>query len=371
MQADAEVDYLLILRGCAGLGVFFGHMAGIGPLSIGAIVSKGEASLAYVFHDQPYETWRTILEIATPLIGKNFVLLFFVQSGYLMGKLFQEGRYDALTGKARFYWARYLRLAPALYVNLVLCALFYILANPTPLTLAGDFLFLNNFTLLTVNSVTWSLSHEFQYYLLAPFVFLVFRARVAWLAVAIVAAFAIGQWLGPVAYVHVFLIGFAVSLLPRPQTTQRAKNLGLLLGLLAFHLGFNALFFYHYRVSADLWATAISVLLVWQCERPSPATSSPLLRVGMAAGNLTYGFYLWHYVLLMSFRPMLTEWAKAMAPANLASLLAPAIFHGLELAIVLPLAFIIAWICFVFIETRFRPGLYSRADLAGPKGRTS
>lgn len=52
VQVDDEaVDYLLILRGCAALGVFLGHMAGIGPLSIGAIVSKGEATLAYAFHD--------------------------------------------------------------------------------------------------------------------------------------------------------------------------------------------------------------------------------------------------------------------------------------------------------------------------------
>lgn len=279
-----------------------------------------------------------------------------------MGKLFKEGRYDAIGGKAEFYWARYLRLAPALYVNLVLCACFYILADPTPWKLVGDFLFFNNFTLLTVNAVTWSLSHEFQYYLLAPFVFLVFRARPVWLAVAIVVAFAVGQKFSPVGYVYVFLIGFAVSLVPRPPTSQRAKNLGLLLGLLAFHLGFNALFFYHYRLSADLWATLISVLLVWQCERPSAAKSSPILRAGMVAGYLTYGFYLFHYVLLMQFRPRLTEWAQAVTSSKL---LGSVVFHGLEIAIILPLTYGIAWVSFVYVESRFRPGLYSKADLAG------
>ena len=312
VPADVGADYLLILRGCAAFGVFLGHMATIGSLSIGAIVSKGEKGFAYVAHEQSYENWRTILEIVTPIQGRNFVFLFFVQSGYLMGKLFKEGRYNAQTGKAEFYWARYLRLAPALYVNLIICALFYILADPSPLKLVGDFLFINNFTLLTVNAVTWSLSHEFQYYLLAPFVFLIFRARVGWLAIVILGAFAIGQQYSPVAYVYILLIGFAVSLLPRSPTTQGAKNAGLLLGLLAFHLGFNVLYFYHYRISADLWATLISALLVWQCERPSAVRSSPILRVGMVLGYLTYGFYLWHYVLLMKFFVPLTRWARAI-----------------------------------------------------------
>ena len=37
-------------------------------------------------------------EILTPLLGTNFVILFFVQSGYLMGKVFADGRYDATAG---------------------------------------------------------------------------------------------------------------------------------------------------------------------------------------------------------------------------------------------------------------------------------
>src|SRR5471032_1733694 len=159
----------------------------------------------------------------------NFVVLFFVQSGYLMGKVFFEGWYDAQTGKRAFYWARYLRLAPLLYFNLIVCIGLYRYADLDLGMMLGDFLFINNFTGRGINLVTWSLSHEMQYYLVAPFVFLAFRrARPAELIGAMVLAIGlfalptIWPFAGHFDVAFAFVAGFSVNLLLRfvPRTIR-------------------------------------------------------------------------------------------------------------------------------------------------------
>jgi peptidoglycan/LPS O-acetylase OafA/YrhL len=365
LKKSAPIDYLMVLRGAAAIGVALGHLAGIGALSIGAVVTKSRFS--YVPHAEPFETWRTMVEILTPLVGLNFVILFFVQSGYLMGKVFFEGRYDAVSGKRHFYWARYLRLAPALYVNLVICALFFPGANNNPTMMLGDFLFINNFTGRGINLVTWSLSHEMQYYLIAPFVFLAFRkvsaVRVTGLVALIVAAFLIGQHIDQFGYIFCFLAGFGVNLLPKPAVSPRTKKIGLAIGLLTVHLGFNLLYFYHQNTAAIVLTTLAAAALVYVCEMRSQAEHGSVgFRFGMMTGYLTYGFYLWHYVIIRTLGPYFDSWARAVTSIHWAQ---TAIYHGLELAIAIPIAYVFAWFSFVFIESTFRPRLYQ----SGTPGR--
>jgi len=354
LAREIPIDYLLVLRGCAALGVFSGHLAALGPISIGAVVTKGQWN--YTPHAEPFETWRSVLEILTPLLGLNFVVLFFVQSGFLMGKVFFDRRYDAENGKFEFYWARYLRLAPLLYVNLVVCAFFYKYADVAPLKLAADFLFLNNFTGPSVNGVTWSLSHEMQYYLVAPFVFMFCKRHIGWLLAAIAAAFVIGQFAPPFGYTYAFLVGFGVNLMPKRIVTARAKHVGLIVGLLVLHLGFNSLMFAHFETAAVLLATIASAALVYVCEQQSNAPSSMLLRWGVLTGYLTFGFYLWHYVVIRTFTDTILGWTSALTDTPWAATM---IFHGLELVTALPVSYGLAWLSFVFIESRFRPGLYA------------
>src|SRR5579883_95317 len=351
----ASIDHLMVLRGIAALGVFLGHFAGIGSLSIGAIVTKGPWN--YLPHDKPFETWRTVVEILTPLVGLNFVILFFAQSGYLMGKVFFDARYDARSGKDAFYWARYLRLAPALYVNLVLCALFFKYADDAPLPMIGDFLFINNFTGRGINLVTWSLSHEMQYYLVAPFVFLLCHKRPILLVVLVAATFWLGQMYPPFGFVFAFLTGFGVNLVPKREISPAQKQVGLVIGLIVLHLGFNVLYFYHQASEAVLLAAMTSAALVWLCEQPSREEhQAPVLRQLMIVGYLTYGFYLWHYPILRTFADLFFGWVQALA---MPSWLATLTFHALELGVVLPLSLGAAYCSFVLIEARFRPNLYS------------
>jgi peptidoglycan/LPS O-acetylase OafA/YrhL len=356
----APIDYLMVLRGAAVIGVFLGHVAGIGSLSIGAVVSKGP--WGYLPVHEPHETWRTVVEILTPLLGGNFVVLFFVQSGYLMGKVFIDGRYDARSDKAAFYWARYLRLAPALYVNLLICALFFKDADNALLMMIGDVLFINNFTGRGINLVTWSLSHEMQYYLVAPFVFLVCRHRPVLLLLLIALTFWLGRMYAPFGAVFAFLLGFGVNLLPRPGASSTEKQIGLVIGLLILHLGFNVLLLHRHEASAYLLAAVTSTALVWLCERPSPEErQAPFLRAMMTMGYLTYGFYLWHYPILRTIAGPLGQWVDGLTSTPW---LATPLFHALELIIVLPLSLAAAYGSFVLIEARFRPSLYSSIERA-------
>src|SRR5258708_30411222 len=72
--SDAEPDYLMVVRGAAVVGVALGHIFTIGGGSLGAFVSKGP--YGFRFHTEHYEWWRSLLQIATPIVGLNFVVLF-------------------------------------------------------------------------------------------------------------------------------------------------------------------------------------------------------------------------------------------------------------------------------------------------------
>jgi peptidoglycan/LPS O-acetylase OafA/YrhL len=70
----AYVDYLLIIRGLASFGVLVAHCFSMGEYSMGS-------NLALIGSN------------FVPTTGGNFVLTFFVLSGYLMTTLFLDGRY--------------------------------------------------------------------------------------------------------------------------------------------------------------------------------------------------------------------------------------------------------------------------------------
>jgi peptidoglycan/LPS O-acetylase OafA/YrhL len=364
---DTPIDYLMVLRGCAVIGVLLGHVFGIGTFSIGAVVTKGPYN--YVPHAEPFDNWRTAVECLTPLIGQNFVILFFVQSGYLMGKVFFEGRYDARTGKRAFYWARYLRLAPLLYFNLIICLAFYRHADLSPIKLLGEFLFINNFTGFGLNNVTWSLSYELQYYLIAPFIFLAFRRAdgkaVAGCLVLVTVAFWIGRSVPFLAFTYAFLLGFAVNLMPKRPTSVLAKRLALVFGLLVLHLGYNVLQFIKETELAGLLAVLVSACMVYMCERPADEkktkkTSPLILRVGEMTGYLTYGIYLWHYPMIMTRSSDFHVLTQGIAKANDLPLWQTVLlYQGMMLIYVLVVSYVLAYTTFVLIEARFRPSLYS------------
>jgi peptidoglycan/LPS O-acetylase OafA/YrhL len=72
------IDNLLAIRGLCALGVAVSHLIGASRLSFGWYLENGWEAGA---------TSHAIFSALLPTTGKNFVLFFFVHSGYLMGKV--------------------------------------------------------------------------------------------------------------------------------------------------------------------------------------------------------------------------------------------------------------------------------------------
>ncbi|MBD2388000.1 acyltransferase family protein [Cylindrospermum sp. FACHB-282] len=114
------------------------------------------------------------------------VWIFFVLSGYLMGKAFYAERYTAdVPGVINFWRNRFVRIVPLYYFSILILT---ILVYPNWLKIEnwGYLLRLFTFTYefsvtsqpgMNFNVVFWSLSTEVQFYILVPFIFSYFKQR--------------------------------------------------------------------------------------------------------------------------------------------------------------------------------------------------
>ncbi len=152
-------DKLLILRGLACLAVVIQHA---GPPRDFLYVSGRDLS---------WFMWVN---------AGSAVSIFFVLSGYLMGKAFFANRYSlSFSGVKKFYIARAMRLLPLYYFVVLTLALFY----------NGSFIDVQNWKsivkLLTfsynhtdLNTAFWTLAVEVQFYLLVPLLFWIFQSNI-------------------------------------------------------------------------------------------------------------------------------------------------------------------------------------------------
>jgi peptidoglycan/LPS O-acetylase OafA/YrhL len=111
--------------------------------------------------------------------GAIAVWIFFVLSGYLMGKVFYTKRYTAdIAGVIKFWRNRALRIFPLYYFAVLILSIF---VYPEILKFSNwGFLFrictftyhpYISFDIVKFNDVFWSLSTEVQFYLIVPFVY--------------------------------------------------------------------------------------------------------------------------------------------------------------------------------------------------------
>ncbi|OUL17465.1 acyltransferase [Nostoc sp. 106C] len=163
MKQTNHLDTLLALRGFACLMVVILHC------------NPPRNSIIY----QNYDFSWIILSH-----GFVAVWIFFVLSGYLMGKAFYAERYTFdLPGVINFWRNRILRILPLYYFVILICILF-VYPNLLKIENWGNLVRLCTFTYnsslelksdLAFNGVIWSLSTEVQFYILVPFIYSYFK----------------------------------------------------------------------------------------------------------------------------------------------------------------------------------------------------
>ena len=376
-EPPGYIDNLLAIRGLCALGVAVGHLIGASELSFRWYVENGWEAGA---------TSHAIFSALLPTTGKNFVLFFFVHSGYLMGKIFFMDAYGLdQQGLVRFYRGRFLRIAPLLYLNLTVCLLILASANPTVVEALGDFLFVNNFTGRDINGVTWSLSWEMQYYLIAPFVFAIFAvpSKNALVQVIVLACvFEIASVLGmrdlpPTEFFFYFLLGFAVNLALRQFDARKFSGSSALAVVGGFFVA-NGVYYVLFnagleRVAANPFIGVAAAFTIYLLELPRADASVPqpyerygtlhllTLRFWTWIGILSYGIYLWHLPISLLGTSFAVETARMLID-SLGGIDAGwqrvLIFHGVQLPMMLGLTLLVSLFTFFMVEIRFRPHLY-------------
>lgn len=297
-----------VLRGFAAVSVMLFHCIGLLPWDVSGT---------------PFAIFR---------VGWIGVDLFFAISGYVItaSAIRQKDRLDYTT----YFWrARLARILPLYYVTTVVFLLAVssaALAKDAPLQVLSHLFLAHNFfqsAAFSINGVTWSLSVELQFYVLAFFIVPMFiRADRAMLIAGYLALsggvlayrFVCWYWLTKAgasddAFIHLFsqvpalidsfALGGLVYMLKLARLT-RAQT--VLLALLAFCL-LMAIYFIYDANAAHYWRSlpmsvmfrslvalfAVVALLLAMSIRTSLAWQ-PILELG----KISYGIYLWHLIVL-------------------------------------------------------------------------
>lgn len=319
----------------------------------------------------------------TPLAahGHLGVDLFFVLSGYLIGGGWVIARLGGPAVPVGTFWKRrFLRVFPAYWSQwLVLALLAWWSAQPFPLDATGALLSATlTFNIVqneaALNPVWWSLPVEWNFYLVAPLMALLFATRRAlppWLAMLVLASVALRAVMWWAIHTHgADAVAFYRWVIQLPGRLDQFA-LGMLVAhALALGRGGSE------RVLL-LAGTVATLVLVWSSHRAgnivdgaiapwlffqfallgcafAALTAAAALsrsrlvtyllanRALVFAGTVSYSLYLWHYPVLQWMR----EWAQSQGWATADWRWAIA---------VVALSLLLAWVSYRLVERPFLP----------------
>lgn len=307
--------------------------------------------------------------VLTSVVRRGYlgVPIFFAISAFIVALPFAQHWLNGArkVGIGPFYLRRLTRLEPPYFFNLILlwlvgAALGYFALAETAPGLLASLLYQHNQVFghfSAINSVAWSLEVEFQFYLLAPLLTLVFGVRPGWL-----------RWL-------VLALAGGVLVVLRDQANRRVE-LSLLGQFEAFVAGLVVVDVYLTRWRGQLPARAVwdaLGLLGWIGFFGCSGLSNQALRAGVATacliaallgslggvwlarvfgnrwvftfGGMCYSYYLWHQALLMELVPRLQRWLGLQDnhPAQFAAVA----------AISLPVVLVCCTALFIWVEKPF------------------
>ncbi len=318
------------------------------------------------------------------------VELFFALSGFLItGILWDSMQPHRAPHRLRnFYARRALRIFPLYYVALAICAIeliaiggkfsqirmFYILAFflqdlPKLTEIAQQIPTLPHYHL-------WSIAVEEQFYLLWPFLLLIFSTRRAALRLCLgTFALSLAFCLTIFGMTHVFsaqtarimssfllthagalALGGAVAVLLRSPADSNEQTTVARFALPAFFLGLatyiaSSLFCHTFTLTPRLqfviglpavWlASAATIPLVLRSGLPRRFCSAAPLRF---MGRISYGFYVFHLLLQPVFDTIATHYAHADSGSY---------YQFVRMAAGFPITLAVAWVSFQLLELPF------------------
>lgn len=324
----------------------------------------------------------TVAPIPFACLGEGHVgvALFMTLSGYIFAKL--------LSGKdiiySRFVWNRCVRLLPLLGFVIGLVAIKTYWQGGSLRELARNVAW--GWLKPSLPNGGWSITAEFHFYLLLPWMLLLMRhaRRWMWLALVVALGARLGLWLHfhtvqrlafwtIVGRFDQFLLGMYAFELRRWVSPKLWVGVAAVAAWLGYLTWFDALGGYHgtgrhptlgaiWIVEPTIEAVSCAVLIVWYDQRTTTATGR--LSTALAAiGNYSYSIYLLH--------PFFVFWLPKMIHHHLLDL--SNYYVGLVSSLVcFGLAVPIGYLSFTWVESPFlklrKPYLRQRRVSGGAAG---
>ncbi|MBS0616599.1 MAG: acyltransferase [Spirochaetes bacterium] len=345
---------------------FRGDLQGLRAIAVLAVL---------VFH-----VWPKIFRGGFIGVDVFFVISGFLITGIIVGEIEKEKKLDLL----RFWGRRMLRLLPAASVVLVFALVGTLLFLPRTDWLKGAeqvfaaALYAENWALVaqatdywaqgqspTAVQHYWSLSIEEQFYFVWPplLAFSGFLARMVRVSVRgfagtfifLIFTFSLymsvsgAHWAGTPYFTTAtraweLALGALLALFgEKILATPAVKAAAGWLGLVAI---FVSIFFINESLPFPGWIALVptvgTALVIWAEAAPYAPYRLLALKPAQYIGDISYSLYLWHWPVIIFFKPFGDEFAKAYFPA-----------------LVLALTFALAIISKYFIEDPFRFGRFS------------
>jgi peptidoglycan/LPS O-acetylase OafA/YrhL len=309
--------------------------------------------------------------------------VFFVISGFLIsGIILDETRLGEFSLRG-FYARRIRRIFPALLLVLVVSLLAgWWLLLPADMVRLGNQLaasaaFVSNFYLWFQSGYfspdartfpllhLWSLGVEEQFYIVWPLIIIGLRWKPNWIIFAIVliglSSFCLNvaladnheaDFYSPVTRAWELMLGASLAWLRRrddmARPSRRSADIATIAGLVLI-VGSALLF--DQQSSYPGWLALVPTigasLIIWGGANSRAGSSFLSARALVFVGLISYPLYLWHWPLLVFSA------AFKFAPLT-----------QLEAGLVVAASFILAWLTYELVESRFRTGRTNRAKIA-------